>query len=216
MEEKYVNKPKGYFDTPRQSFVDPLPHNPEARLLEIGTGSGATAHYAFERQKCGWCCGVELCEAPAAEARKKLNRVLVGNIENMELDFPNDHFDILLLSEVLEHLVDPWSVLKKLRVHMRKGAKVVAGSPNLSHWTIIRELLKGNWHYDPRGIWDRTHLRWFTPRTYAEMFEQAGYVVDQVGPSYPLRTKARIFNSLTGRRLEYLLHTQIVLWAHCE
>ena len=215
MDNNYLAKPVGYFDTARKSFVDMLPQNKTARLLEIGTGSGDTAAYALAQSKCGWCCGVELCEKPAAEARKKLQQVIVGDVERITLDLPEKSFDILFLSEVLEHLVDPWSVLRKLRPLMKPGSMVIAGSPNICHRSVIWAQLCGKWYYQDKGIWDATHLRWFSPESYRGMFVESGFVVDEVGPSYPLRIKARIFNQITFRRFEYLLHSQIVLKGHC-
>jgi 2-polyprenyl-3-methyl-5-hydroxy-6-metoxy-1,4-benzoquinol methylase len=214
MDSGYSQKPKSYFDGARKSFVEALPHNPTARLLEIGAGTGATAAYALAQGKCGWCCGVELCEEPAREAKARLSQVVVGDVESITLNFPEDHFDLLFLSEVLEHLRDPWAVLIRLARLMKPGAIVMAGSPNVCHHGVIRNLLRGRWRYEPQGIYDATHLRWFTPASYREMFEQSGFVVDSVGPARPLGRKARWLNRLTGRRWEYLLHSQIWLRGH--
>lgn len=216
MIQNYSQKPPGYFDIARKSFIDLLPQNPEARLLEIGAGAGDTGAYALAEGKCGWCCGLELCDGPAEEARQKIQQVIVGDVERIELNLPNKSFDILILSEVLEHLVDPWSVLRRLRPLMKPGSIVLAGSPNVCHRSVIHTLLRGEWHYEPKGIFDATHLRWFSPASYKAMFEDCGFIVDKVGPSYPLRLKARLFNALTARRFEYLLHSQILLQAHCS
>lgn len=210
----YSQKPAGYFSGARTAFVDVLPRNRQGRLLEIGAGSGATSVYALAQGKCGWCCGVELCEEPAAEARKKLQQVIVGDVEKIELDFPENHFDVLLMSEVLEHLADPWAVLRRLRPLLKSGAIVVAGSPNICHKDVIRTLLRGDWHYEERGIYDMTHLRWFSPSSYGKMFETCGFAVDEIGPARPLNAKARFFNRITRRRWEHLLHSQIMLRAH--
>jgi len=210
----YSHKPAGYFGGARKPFIDILPDNPKARLLEIGAGSGETSAYALAESKCGWCCGVELCEGPAAEAGKKLQRVIVGDVEQVELDLPEQHFDILILSEVLEHLVDPWSVLRRLFKLMKPGAIVVAGSPNVCHYGVAWALLRGRWRYEARGVFDSTHLRWFSPSGYRDMCETCGFVVDEVAPARPFNLKGRLFNALTRRRLEHLLHTQIVLRAH--
>jgi ubiquinone/menaquinone biosynthesis C-methylase UbiE len=191
--------------------VDALPHNPTARLLEIGIGSGETSAYALAEGKCGWCCGVELCEGPAQEARTKLQRVIVGDVENITLDLPECHFDILFLSEVLEHLRDPWTVLHRLARLMKPGALVMAGSPNASYHGIIRNLLRGQWRCESHGIYDVTHLRWFTPASFSDMFKQCGFAVDFVGPARPLGAKATWFNRVTGKKWEYLLHSQIWL-----
>jgi 2-polyprenyl-3-methyl-5-hydroxy-6-metoxy-1,4-benzoquinol methylase len=212
----YSGKPVHYFAGARRTFVDDLPHNPGARLLEIGCGNGDTAAYALATGKCGWNCGVELCEIPAQEARKKMNQVIVGNVETVELDFPEGHFDILIMSEVLEHLVDPWAALRRLRPLMKRGALACSGSPNVCHHSVLRTLLRGQWQYENRGIFDATHLRWFSPTTYRDLFEGCGFRVDFVGPAAPLRFKARMFNALTMGRFQYLLHSQIYLKAHCE
>jgi 2-polyprenyl-3-methyl-5-hydroxy-6-metoxy-1,4-benzoquinol methylase len=210
----YAAKEEQYFTAARRPFVDDLPGNPSAKLLEIGCGAGETAAYAMATGKCGWCCGVELCEGPARQAQTKMNQVVVGNVESMALDLPNEHFDILLLSEVLEHLVDPWAVLKRLRPLLKPGALIRAGSPNVCHYSVVVTLLKGRWRYEHKGIFDATHLRWFSPDGYREMFEGCELIVDEVRPARPLNPKARLINLLTGRRFEYMFHSQIFLKAH--
>jgi len=214
LSSNYNSKSDSYFSGARRLFVDNLPRNPSARLLEIGCSAGNTAAYALAQGKCGWCCGVELCAGPAAEAQKKMDQVVLGDIEKLKLDFPPKSFDVLLLSEVLEHLVDPSAVLRNLHDLLKPGALVMAGSPNVCHHSVLRMLLKGRWDYQPEGIMDATHLRWFSPSTYREMFEDCGYIVDEVTPAKRLGRKARVFNFLTGRRLEHLLHSQTYLKAH--
>jgi hypothetical protein len=58
---------------------------------------------------------------------------------------------------------------------------------------------------------DRTHLRWFTPDSYREMFETAGLEVLSVEPLTPLRWKARAFDGLTGGRFRHLFIAQIMI-----
>jgi ubiquinone/menaquinone biosynthesis C-methylase UbiE len=212
----YAEKPTHYFGGARRKFIDDLPPNPNARLLEIGCGNGDTAAYAVATKKCGWCCGIELCEAPAQEARKKMNRVIVGDVETIDLGLAENDFDILVMSEVLEHLIDPWKVLRALRRSMKPGALVRSGSPNVCHRSVLSALLCGRWRYESTGIFDATHLRWFSPETYRELFESCNFRVDAVGPAEPLRFKARTLNALTFGRFQYLLHTQIYLKAHCD
>jgi SAM-dependent methyltransferase len=211
----YASKQREYFAGARRTFLDLLPASPHARLLELGCGNGNTAAAALAEGKCGWTCGIELCEAPAAQARGKLNQVIVGDIENLSLDLSPTSFDVLLMSEVLEHLRDPASVLRRLRTLLKPGAIVLAGSPNVCHYSIILMLLRGRWDYEREGTMDETHVRWFSPATYRQLFEKAGFVVDHVRPASPLRTKPRIANALLLRRFEYLFHSQIELRAHC-
>jgi SAM-dependent methyltransferase len=128
-QSEYIQKPDGYFSGARKIFVDALPQNSDAKLLEIGCGNGDTAAYALATGKCGWCAGVELCPAQATIAAKHLQEVQVGDVELIALPYPSEHFDILIMSEILEHLRDPWSVLRQLHELLKPGAWVLAGSP---------------------------------------------------------------------------------------
>ena len=92
----------------------------------------------------------------------------------------------------------------------------MAGSPNVCHRSVLAMLLKGGWDYQREGVMDATHLRWFSPRTYRELFEKAGYIVDHVGPAKALHWKARFINGLLLKKYEYLFHSQIYLRAHCD
>lgn len=209
----YTSKPRDYFTGARCAFVDPLPRNPEARLLEIGCGSGATCAYALANAKCGTAVGVDLCPVPASELSDESVQIHIGDIELIDLPYPPGFFDILILSEVLEHLHNPSGVLRKLHPLLKRGATVLAGSPNVAYWQVLLMLLRGRWDYECTGIMDHTHLRWFTPATYRELFENSGFRVDICDAATPLRWKAAALNHLAFGRFKWLLHSQIVLKA---
>jgi 2-polyprenyl-3-methyl-5-hydroxy-6-metoxy-1,4-benzoquinol methylase len=213
-EALYAGRRTQYFAGARKPFVDALPDNPRGRILEIGCGNGDTSAYAKQAGKCGWACGVELCVEPAEAAKTKLDRVLVGNVEQIDFEIAEGSLDAVLMSEVLEHLVDPWAVVRRLFPLLRSGGIVMAGSPNVAHRRVIWGLIRGDWNYEPEGVMDRTHLRWFTPRTYRRMFEEAGFVVDEVGPASAPRLRSRVLNALTFGASSHLFMTQIVLRAH--
>jgi 2-polyprenyl-3-methyl-5-hydroxy-6-metoxy-1,4-benzoquinol methylase len=210
----YAGKSDDYFAGARDDFVSELPDNPHARILEIGCASGNTGALALSQGKCGWYVGVELDESAAQRARAKLSEVIVADVERMELPWPEQSFDALIMSEVLEHCADPWRVLKRLRPLLKPGALFFCSSPNVSHYRLIGMLLKGEWRLEDSGIMDRTHLRWFTPKTYGELVESAGFVLDYVGPIKPFGTWGRIRIALTGGRY-HLFIKQIKIKAHC-
>jgi len=190
-----------------------LPNNTNACILEIGCGNGNTGAMAISEGKCGRYCAVEI-HGPAAEiAKSKITEVIEGNVESMNLPWKSQSFDVLILSEVLEHLFDPWAVLRKLRSLMKPDALVFASTPNVSHYKVILMLLRGQWRLTDRGVMDRTHLRWFTPQTFREMFELCGYRVHQIRPVSPLSLKAKMASFVLGRQREYLLWGQIDLRA---
>lgn len=214
--EVYNRKIAGYFAGARTDFVDRLPANPNGKLLEIGSGNGDTSQYALEMKKCGECYGVEISETAASLARERGHQVIVGDIEEDTLEFKTEFFDVLIMSEVLEHLVDPWATLRKLRPYLKKGAVVMAGSPNVCHHLVIRSLLQGGWQYRSSGVFDETHLRWFGLRDYRDMFESSGFRVREVRPAFEIEGKGALLNRLTFRKWEHLFYKQIFLEAVIE
>lgn len=210
----YSIKPASYFSNARADFVDRLPHDPTASILEIGCGTGATGAMALSEGRCGRYIGVELFEAAAAEARGVLSDVIVGNVETLSFDWQPATFDAVIFSEVLEHLVQPGDVLKNIARFVRPGGLLLASSPNISHWRVIRELIQGRFELADQGVFDRTHLRWFTPETFAVMIEDAGFVISEMGPVTPFSPKTEIISKLSGGRFDHLFMTQIAVIAH--
>ncbi|GAB3247296.1 hypothetical protein GCM10027425_03010 [Alteromonas gracilis] len=86
-------------------------------------------------------------------------------------------FDLISYNDVLEHLIDPWSVLESTREYLAPGGRVLAAIPNIAWAPATVALLRGRWDYTEDGILDRTHVRFFTRATMVEMFESAGYRV---------------------------------------
>lgn len=210
----YLEKPNHYFAGTRRDYVAELPNSANACILEIGCGNGDTGALAISEGKCARYCAVEVYRPAAEIARDKITEVVVGDVENVELPWPSQSFDALILSEVLEHLVDPWSALRKLRPLMKPGALVFSSSPNVSHYSIILMLLKGNYDIKDEGVMDRTHLRWFTPKTYKKMFNDSGYDVVSLRP-VSFGPKAKLLNKILGKKASHLLWRQINLKARC-
>ncbi len=210
----YDLKETSYFGMARDDYVAALPDNPEASILEVGCSNGATGALALSRGKCGRYCGVELFPEPAAAARERLTEVVEGDVEELELPWPERSFDALILSEVLEHLRDPWAVLGLLQPLLRPGALVFASTPNVAHREIVVMLLRGRWELRSYGSLDATHLRWFTPSSLRQAFEEAGYVVDSAGPLGALGPGSAIVDRVLRGRLRHLWHRQIDLRAH--
>ncbi len=211
----YASKALTYFSGARYDYVGALPVNPDAKILEVGCGNGGSGALALSQGKCGTYCGVEICDGPAEIARARITTVIHGDIEEIELPWEPRTFDVLILSEVLEHLVDPWRTLRKLRPAIKAGGLVFASSPNVSQYRVLAMLLRGDWTLTDCGVMDRTHLRWFTPKTYAGLFAASGYVVDSVHELMPFGVMARLANLATMGRLRHLFVRQINLRAHC-
>ena len=210
----YRDKPRGSFGSSREDIVQLLETGPQSAILELGCGAGGTGRAAMAAGKAGRYVGIELDPEAAATAAQDLSEVLVGDVGDegkIDLRPLEGVFDALIISEVLEHLTDPWKTLQRLVRCLKPGGVVFASSPNIAHWQVLKELWLGRFVYSDVGVMDRTHLRWFTPDSYREMFEAAGVEVLSVEPLTPLRWKARAFDSLTGGRFRHLFISQIMI-----
>lgn len=194
----------------REDFLTLLSVRPPGAVLEIGCGTGDTGGAALQRGVARAYHGCELDPASAARAADALTSVTVGDVEMLDLPWPAHTFDTLLMSEVLEHLRDPWAAVRKVAATLKPGTLVLASSPNVTHHKILRALWRGGFTCTDVGPMDRTHLRWFTPRTYAAMFEDPGIDITRVRPRSGLGPKARWLNRLTlGRLPRHLFQMQV-------
>lgn len=179
----------GYYGRTRGDLlglVPPLP--PGSRVLELGCGEGALG--AALRQRGLEVHGVEIVPAAAERAREVLDRVWNVDIEQTELDYPDGHFALLLCGDVLEHLRDPWQVLRRLRRLLAADGVLLVSVPNLQYFPVVVGLLRGRFEYRESGVLDRTHLRFFTRREARRLFEISGFTVDAMPVRYPFRTAA--------------------------
>lgn len=212
----YVEKAGGYFTGARHDMLAKLNTSADSSILEIGCGDGATGVAALTMGKATVYVGIELMPTVAEQARAHLSEVIVGNVEHMDLAPLHARFDALILSEVLEHLTDPWATLSRLALCLKPGGMVIASSPNVAHWRLILNLILGRFEYQDAGVMDRTHLRWFTPTSYAELLRGAGF---SNVTFVPLRTPgllARTAHAFTLNRFAYLSNTQIMVHGHWQ
>lgn len=172
-------------------------HNPDLlelipagsqQLVEIGCSSGALAR---EFKKINPGCnylGIDIDPAYTERARLSCDEVLAMNIDDAGDDFfaAQRQRDAWIFGDTLEHLKDPWRVLRKIREVIPAHGCVIACIPNMQHWTIQVQLSVGDLRYQDSGLLDRTHLRWFTRQTMLQMFADTGFAL-RAG-------KPRIFN----------------------
>ncbi len=176
-----------------------------SRVLEIGCATGFMGEYLIKNKNCT-VIGVELGQDEAAIAKKKLTKVLIGNIESdiikREINALGK-FDVVFASALLEHLKDPWDALKTWKKFLKKGGYIVISTSNIAHWSMRLKILKGEFAYQEYGILDNTHLRFFTYKTFQDLMKECGFSIeylgiDPVGGGYPKISKigSKIFPNL--------------------
>lgn len=213
MAAAYAQKKDYYFEGARRDIVNDLAEHTELRVLEIGCGTGATGALAKKSGRIRRFVGVERDPRAAAQARRLLDDVVEGDVEKVLLPFGPETFDVLIMSEVLEHLFDPWSVLRNLAPLLIRGGLLYASSPNVAHISIFRMLLNNRWDYTTDGRMDWTHIRWFTPVTYREMIEAAGFRTLWLRPLVGMTRKQAVANLFTFGRIPHVFCSQMFIKA---
>jgi SAM-dependent methyltransferase len=150
-----------------------LAHIPRgaARVLDLGCATGTTGAALKQRQEVE-VVGVEREPDYAREAERRLDRVVTADVEALD-PATLGGFDALVAADILEHLVDPWTALERYAALLHPGGTAVISLPNVGHWSTYAYLLRGSWPRKAEGIFDATHLRWFTLSDATALLEQA-------------------------------------------
>jgi methionine biosynthesis protein MetW len=149
-----------------------------ARTLDVGCAGGYLA--VALRERGASVLGVEADRAAADAARRRGVEVVEGSVEDPVTRATlrgHGPFDALVCGDVLEHLADPWTALRELVALLRPGGVAAVSLPNAAHWTVRRALLRGRFPREDHGLFDRTHLRWFTRSDARDLVRSAGLAV---------------------------------------
>jgi len=149
------------------------------KVLDVGCGAG---YLDAELKKRGcYVVGIEINEDALKTARKHCDHVITQNVEYLEeVPYPDCFFDVIVYGDVLEHLVSPELVMRRLKRYLASNGYIVASIPNVGYWRIRIKLLTGKFEYEGGGIMDRTHLRFFTINSAISLVEKTGHVIQSI------------------------------------
>lgn len=186
------------------------------RVLDVGCAAGVLGEHLKQQGCASEVVGIEIDTTSAKEALTKLDRVFCANLNQTSVDdvlkdFDRASFDYIICADVLEHLIDPWTILGDLVTFIKPGGRLVVSLPNVRHWSIWMPLvLKGRWEYCESGIMDRTHLRFFTRETSQKLIIGANLDVIECQPNI-WRSSERLLSRITFGLFEGWLASQWVL-----
>jgi 2-polyprenyl-3-methyl-5-hydroxy-6-metoxy-1,4-benzoquinol methylase len=165
-----------YYRQPRPEMLRLVPTNAQ-HVLELGCAEGAFAAAVKERTGAEvW--GIEFNPQAAEHARAVVDRVLVGDADERIAELPDTYFDAIVCNDVLEHLVNPAATLTHLRRKLKPEGVIVASIPNIRFAPALSKVVfLKDFPQDDEGIFDRTHLRFFTCKSIVRLFETAGFTI---------------------------------------
>jgi len=148
---------------------------PKSRILDVGCGTGSITEL-IGRETGATIVGIEPDPARAAVAKGRGLNVIEGILspEFLEQFGP---FETIVFADVLEHLPNPGEQVLLAKAGLAADGSIVASVPNIAHWFVRVDLLRGRFIYRDCGIMDATHLRWFTRDTLHKFFENLGFRV---------------------------------------
>ena len=171
-----------FHDVPNNDLLDRIPLDAKV-VLDVGCSTGALGATYRRFNPRVRILGIDKDPAAAEIAAQRLDEVAVVDVEDDPLPFVLDRpIDCIIYGDVLEHLYDPWAVIRRHAEALSDAGTILICVPNLEHWSFADRLLRGIWKYEPSGLLDETHLRWFSLETMREGLLELGLVPCDVHP----------------------------------
>lgn len=160
---------------------------PNSRVLEIGAGSGAISRHLVGTKKCEL---VALEHNPASVEKLKAFCSSVHMLDLNDETWPQQLvsalpagsglFDYVIAADVLEHLYDPWSVLRLMKTLLKPDGRVILSLPHASHSAVLTAFYNGDVQMNEWGLLDKTHIRFFGLHNIDGLYDSAGMSVVNV------------------------------------
>ena len=178
---------------------------PESTVLEFGSANGRLTKYLSEEKKCKVTI-VEIDEEAGSKAEKYAVRSYLGtkygNIENFFWEREKQEFQYIIFADVLEHLNNPQKVLEKCKEVLREDGRILVSIPNITHNSIIIDMLNDKFEYSKTGLLDRTHIHFFSYKSFIDMVKKNGMFVCETVPIYSRVANNEIKNSFADVPVE--------------
>jgi 2-polyprenyl-3-methyl-5-hydroxy-6-metoxy-1,4-benzoquinol methylase len=152
-------------------------------ILDVGCAQGALGADYLRRNPRARVLGIDIDPEAIGHAQGRISEAVCADVEKMPMPFAvPEGIDCIIYGDVLEHLVDPWALLAEHAKYLSPEGTILVCMPNVEHWSFVGRLLTGGFDYDEQGLFDKTHLRWFTPRMMARAITDAGLQLSDIAP----------------------------------
>ncbi len=164
-----------YNFSPRPEMEKYIPQATK-RVLDVGCGSGGFCKTLNKNGREVW--GMEMNKDAANQAKQYCHKILIGDFDSLYPSLPNNYFDCITFTDVLEHMYAPWEVIAKCKNLLSPEGVLVVSLPNFLYiGNFIEVVIHREFEYKENGILDITHLRFFTKKSMIKMFERENYKI---------------------------------------
>lgn len=200
-----------YHDLIRRDVFPALPYN-VGRVLDVGGGVGATS---AALKQAGRASYVVVADQVVDQVLSGVDKAYSGDLENdafvRNVISEEGPFDTILALDVLEHLRDPWNVVRLLRDGLVPNGAIAASIPNVNEYRLVLPLvMRGRYDLTDAGILDRTHIRWFAKHGAIELMSPSGLEIELVVPNI-LGRRNLLLNKITFGGLTRFLAAQYII-----
>ncbi|MCB1614660.1 MAG: class I SAM-dependent methyltransferase [Pseudomonadales bacterium] len=190
-------KANEYYGSDRAEILPFVPEGTET-TLEFGCGLGdfsALVKKRFDTES--WA--VELHPEAAKTAAAKIDKVLNKDAIEALSELPDNKFDAIFFLDILEHLIDPYSLLSACNQKLSDNGVLISSIPNIRYYRALKNyVFKGQWEYKDQGLMDITHIRFFTHSSIGNMFKRLGFDDVSLHGIHETRSNGyRILNALS-------------------
>jgi SAM-dependent methyltransferase len=160
-----------------------------AGICEFGCGAGGFARAVRSKNPNVFYAGIELVKEELDKATDVLDLAICCDLNlpsaleptgSLGSSLQGKQFDHLIFGDVLEHLISPERILQFSLRFLKPGGTALFCIPNVQHWTVFANLAHGCWPRAESGIFDKTHLRWFTLNDMQALLQESGLIVESV------------------------------------
>jgi O-antigen biosynthesis protein len=207
-----TGKDPKYYSHERRDLLGIVP-SIYGSVLDVGCGAGATMALLLEHGAAE-VTGVELSQSACELAKARNLNVIQADVQKDPMPFSEKSFDFIIFSDILEHLFDPWAVLKHFCAYLKDDGTMLLSIPNIKHYRVLRRLLfLDEWTYVPAGILDFTHIRFFTRKEAVRLVENSDLEVVRIGYRTNRNKIFRLLRWVIGDRVMTVWAEQFLLAA---
>jgi 2-polyprenyl-3-methyl-5-hydroxy-6-metoxy-1,4-benzoquinol methylase len=177
-----MQRPQDYPDAHNPDLLDRIPLDADV-VLDVGCHMGMLGALYRLRNPRARVLGVDNNVAAIRVAATRLSEAACLDVEAAPLPFEvPGGYDCIIYGDVLEHLRDPWRIMREHAALLSPRGVMVICVPNAAHWSVTLKLLTGQFDYEENGVLDRTHLRWFTLASMERALLETGLQLCDVSP----------------------------------